>query len=84
MKTNYKDFAKRFELAEREVWAETDKTRQKMILAAKASGKENDAILSEFTKRVIQKAEDESHKFNENLPPVPKATLEQEPIRINC
>jgi hypothetical protein len=85
MKTNYKDFAKRYELAEREVWAQTDKHRQAMILDAKKRGDENDGILKEFTRKVVELAEKEDHKFITKHPPVPKQELiDPEPIRINC
>lgn len=85
MKTNYKDFAKRYELAEREVWAATDKSRQQIILDAKQRGDEGDGVLVEFTRKVMALAENEDHKFTTQYPPTPKAgVVEQEPIRINC
>ncbi len=74
LKTNYKDVVKRYELAERMVWAKLIGWKKDVIVNCRKKDWEavkNDRILKEYNKDVIELAESES-VLDEKLPPVPK------------
>lgn len=81
LKTNYKDAAKRYELAERTIWAKLADWQKKLITEAKTTPTEtlNDfkllrarnRSLEQYTHEIISLAESET-KLDEKLPPVPE------------
>ncbi|MGH7250177.1 MAG: hypothetical protein ACREGC_04320 [Minisyncoccia bacterium] len=78
LKTNYKDPAKRYELAERMVWSKLDKWKKQVIIHCKLTNK-SDRILDEYGHEIAVLAEsDDKIAGAENLPPVPAYTLESE------
>lgn len=84
LKTNYRDFAKRYELAERQVWANTPPWKRAVIIDCRVNDT-NDRIFDEYAKEIRLLAEDESVKFDLDLPAVPeapKATKIPEPTII--
>lgn len=78
LKTNYKDPAKRYELAERLVWSKLDKWKKQVIIQCKLTSK-NDRILDEYAHEIAILAESDAEMGRaESLPPVPAYTLESE------
>jgi hypothetical protein len=90
LKTNYKDPAKRYALAERVVWSKTPKWKQHVIARCKLAGSKyntkdftggaiNDRILDEYGKAIVTLAEsDDTLDKAESLPPVPSFDLTAE------
>jgi hypothetical protein len=84
LKTNYKNMARRYELAERLVWSKTPSWKQSVIIDCRIN-ETDDRIFSEYAKEIRILAEDESVKFSDNLPEVPatpKATRIPDPVII--
>jgi len=78
LKTNYKDPAKRYELAERVVWSQTPKWKQQVIASCKLAKKE-DRILDEYAHAIVLLAEsDDKLDKADSLPPVPSFDLSKE------
>ena len=78
LKTNYKDFAKRYELAERIVWSKLDNWKKQVIIQCKLT-QTDDRILNEYAHEIAMLAEsDDKLSKAESLPPVPAYTLESE------
>lgn len=78
LKTNYKDPAKRYELAERMVWSQLPKWKQQVIANCKLAKKE-DRILTEYAQTIVSLAEsDDKLDKAESLPPVPSFDLSKE------
>ena len=78
LQTNYKDLAKRYELAERMVWANTSNWKRGVIVRCKLTGRfDGERLLDEYAHEIVQLAEGESI-LNDKLPPVPAFTLESE------
>jgi hypothetical protein len=78
LKTNYKDPAKRYELAERVIWSKTPKWKQQVIASVKLAKKE-DRILDEYAQKIIELAEsDATLDKADQLPPVPSFDLSKE------
>ncbi len=70
LKTNYKSLAKRYELAERQVWSKTPDWKRKVIVDCKIN-ETDDRIFNEYAKEIRLLAEDDSVKFSDSLPEVP-------------
>lgn len=78
LKTNYKDPAKRYELAERIVWSQTPGWKRNVIASCKLAKKE-DRILDEYAAAVASLADSEAKLDKaESLPPVPSFDLSKE------
>jgi uncharacterized protein with von Willebrand factor type A (vWA) domain len=78
LKTNYKDPAKRYELAERMIWSKIPRWKQTIIVQCKLTGRlEGERILDEYAHEIVCLAESEA-TLNDKLPPVPAFTLESE------
>ena len=78
LKTNYKDAAKRYELAERVIWSQTPKWKQHVIASCKLA-KKDDRILDEYANAIMLLAEsDDKLDKAESLTPVPSFDLSME------
>jgi hypothetical protein len=78
LQTNYKDAAKRYELAEREIWSKTPNWKRGVIVRCKLTGRlEGERLLDEYAHAIVQLAEG-SAVLSDKLPPVPAFTLESE------
>jgi hypothetical protein len=76
LQTNYKDVAKRYELAERMVWAKTANWKKAVIVHCKLT-QTDDRILCEYAHEIVQLAESET-VLDEKLAVVPAFTMESE------
>ena len=72
LKTNYKNMAKRYELAERAVWAKCSPFKRKIITDCRINGTD-DGMLTDFANDIRKLAENEDNKLDASLPEVPKA-----------
>jgi hypothetical protein len=78
LQTNYKDAAKRYELAERSVWARTPNWKRAVIVKCKLTSRlDGERLLDEYAHEIMQLAEGET-VLSDKLPPVPAFTLESE------
>lgn len=78
LQTNYKDLAKRYELAERMVWDKTSNWKRGVIVRCKLTGRlEGERLLDEYAQEIVQLAEGTA-VLSDKLPPVPAFTLESE------
>jgi hypothetical protein len=82
LKTNYKDAAKRYELAERQVWAKLPNWKKAVVMDCRKSDsadRNTNRIFSEYATDVIELAES-SVALDESLPsvPIPKRNLSVE------
>src|ERR1035437_8555525 len=82
LRTNYKDVAKRYELAERMVWASEPNWKKAVIVKCKLTGNlTGERILDEYAHEIVQLAEgDRDISQAESLPPVPAFTMESEAV----
>ncbi len=78
LKTNYKSMAKRYELAERMIWAETPPWKRHVIIECRVTGKE-DSLYDDYARSIRILAEDENAKLNEKCPPVPNFYADKKP-----
>lgn len=83
LKTNYKDYAKRIELAERQVWSKLPHWKREIVNdCRKQDGIPTERIFKEYCEAIYSLA-DSSTKLDEKLPAVPmpkrKLTVEAEP-----
>jgi len=81
LKTNYKDPKKRYELAERIVWAKLPDWKKEVVAKCKSTGgadgpNGNDRIFTEYFHEIVQLAENEKTDFKgvEELRPAPEVT----------
>lgn len=81
LKTNYKDPKKRYELAERLVWARLPDWKKQVVAHCKATGGADgpngqDRIFTEYFREIVQMAENEKTVFigADDLPPAPEVT----------
>jgi hypothetical protein len=81
LKTNYKDPKKRYELAERLVWAKLPDWKKEVVAKCKATGgadgpNGNDRIFTEYFHEIVQLAENDKTDFAgvEELRPAPEVT----------
>ena len=84
LKTNYKNMAKRYELAERAVWAKCSAFKRKIITDCRINGTD-DGMLTDFANDIRKLAENEDNKLDDSLPEVPrapKATKIPDPVII--
>ena len=84
LKTNYKNMAKRYELAERAVWAKCSPFKRKIITDCRINGTD-DGMLTDFANDIRKLAENEDNKLDDSLPEVPrapKATKIPDPVII--
>lgn len=84
LKTNYRSMAKRYELAERQVWSITPDWKREVIINCRIN-ETDDRIYREYAKSIYLLAEDESIKLDDDLPAVPetpRATKIAEPTII--
>lgn len=78
LKTNYKDPAKRYALAERIIWSQTPGWKQQIIASSKLANQEH-RVLDEYAHAVAILAEsDEKLDKADALPPVPSFNLSSE------
>jgi hypothetical protein len=78
LKTNYKDPAKRYELAERMVWDKTPGWKRGVIVQCKLTKRlEGERLIDEYAQEIISLAESEA-VLDDKLPPVPAFTMESE------
>ena len=78
LQTNYKDPAKRYELAERAVWSKTPSWKKSVIVQCKLTSRiDGERILDEYAHEIVSLAESEA-VLDDKLPPVPAFTLESE------
>ena len=78
LKTNYKDPAKRYELAERMVWDKTPNWKRAVIVKCKLTGKlEGERLLDEYAHEIVSLAEGDA-VLSDKLPPVPSYSFESE------
>jgi CRISPR/Cas system-associated endonuclease Cas1 len=68
MKTNYSDMAKRYELAEKLVWAKLENWQRNAITQDRTEGK-NSSIFQTFSERVIHLAESVHFTAKSEVPP---------------
>jgi hypothetical protein len=78
LKTNYKDMAKRYELAERAVWAKCSKFKRQVIIDCRINGTD-DGMFTDYANDIRKLAENEDNKLDDNLPEVPRA---RKPVEI--
>jgi len=77
--TNYKDPKKRYELAERMVWAKLPLWKRQTIIKCKVNGT-NDRIFDEYAHEIAIIAENESVVLTEtSYPPVPHLSVDKKP-----
>ena len=81
LKTNYKDPKKRYELAERIVWAHLPPWKKQVVSNCKATGGADgpnggDSIFTEYFHEIVKLAENDKTVFTEadKLPPAPEVT----------
>ena len=78
LQTNYKDPARRYELAERTVWASTPNWKRAVIVKCKLTGRlEGERILDDYAHEIVRLAEGDA-ELSDKLPTVPAFTLESE------
>jgi hypothetical protein len=80
LKTNYKDLKKRYELAERMVWAKLPTWKRSTIIECKVTGVYDNRIFDEYSKEIVALAENEDTVLSENYPPVPHLSVEKIPL----
>ena len=71
LKTNYKNMAKRYELAERAVWAKCSPFKKQIITDCRINGTD-DGMLTDFANDIRKLAENEDNKLDASLPEVPR------------
>jgi len=82
LKTNYKDPKKRYELAERMVWAKLPDWKKQVIIKCKVEGIENDRVFNEYAHEIATLAENESTVLSETYPPVPHLGVDKKPATV--
>ena len=72
IKTNYKNMAVRYQMAERLVWSKLSDWKKRVVSDCKLSNTHDDRIFSEYVKEIISFAECETTQFDDTLPEVPE------------
>jgi hypothetical protein len=70
LKTNYKDLAVRYSLAEKTIWAKLPPWKRNVIVDCKTNSTD-DRVFCEYAQEIISLAECEQTIFDETLPEVP-------------
>lgn len=76
--TEENPFKKRYELAERTVWAKLPNWKKDAIIKSKLTGNLNSHILDEYAREIIRLADSED-VLTDKLPAVPSFTLKGKP-----
>lgn len=82
LKTNYKDLKKRYELAERMVWAKLADWKKQIIIQCKVKGVENDRVFNEYAHEIALLAESDSAVLSDTYPPVPHLGVDNKPVQV--